>query len=233
MCIPSTLPVKTNATIISRFIGGLATLAIAYGCHAAPGQPTSISDTQNSQTQNSSQGASQTELSREPMNRLLNVMLLLGLIGPIVAHGGTLIVVEDRGGVSALPYYQDLAPEPDTHATQPEDIGVRGVGSFPVRSDQLTPGQIQGRVINAPGLQPLFLVGDDESSRVWLSQRLEQLQHLNAVGLVVNVVNAERFAEVQRWGSGLQMVPAPSNDLAQRLGIKHYPLLITATAIQQ
>jgi integrating conjugative element protein (TIGR03759 family) len=65
MCIPSTLPVKTNATIISRFIGGLATLAIAYGCHAAPGQPTSISDTQNSQTQNSSQGASQTELSRE------------------------------------------------------------------------------------------------------------------------------------------------------------------------
>lgn len=167
------------------------------------------------------------------MNRLLNVMLLLGLIGPIVAHGGTLIVVEDRGGVSALPYYQDLAPEPDTHATQPEDIGVRGVGSFPVRSDQLTPGQIQGRVINAPGLQPLFLVGDDESSRVWLSQRLEQLQHLNAVGLVVNVVNAERFAEVQRWGSGLQMVPAPSNDLAQRLGIKHYPLLATATAIQQ
>ncbi|WLG57740.1 TIGR03759 family integrating conjugative element protein [Pseudomonas extremorientalis] len=65
MCIPSILPVKTNATIISRFIAGLATLTIAYGCHAAPGQPTSISDTQNSQTQNSSQGASQTEHSRE------------------------------------------------------------------------------------------------------------------------------------------------------------------------
>ncbi len=31
----------------------------------------------------------------------------------------------------------------------------------------------------------------------------------------------------------LQLVPAPSNDLAQRLGVQHYPLLITATTIQQ
>jgi integrating conjugative element protein (TIGR03765 family) len=151
----------------------------------------------------------------------------------MVVHASSLIVVEDRGGVSALPYYQDLAPEPNAQSTQPENIGVRGQGSFPVRSDQLTPGQVQGRVINAPGLQPLFLVGDDESSRTWLSQRREQLQQLHAVGLVVNVASAERFAEVQRWAGDLQIVPAPSNELAQRLGIKHYPLLITATTIQQ
>ena len=136
-------------------------------------------------------------------------MLLLCSISPIVANASSLIVVEDRGGVSALPYYQDLVPEPTGQSAPLENIGVRGQGSFPVRSDQLSPGQVQGRVINAPGLQPLFLVGDDESSRVWLSQRTEQLKHLNAVGLVVNVVSAERFAEVQRWADGLQMVPAP------------------------
>lgn len=79
----------------------------------------------------------------------------------------------------------------------------------------------------------MFLVGDDELSRNWLSQRRDQLQQLHAVGIVVNVASAERFAEVQRWAGDLQMVPAPSNDLAQRLGIKHYPSLITATAIQQ
>lgn len=167
------------------------------------------------------------------MNRLLSLILLLCLASPMVVQASSLIVVEDRGGVSALPYYQDLAPEPNAQPIQPENIGVRGQGSFPVRSDQLTPGQAQGRVINAPGLQPLFLVGDDESSRTWLSQRREQLQQLHAVGLVVNVASAERFAEVQRWAGDLQIVPAPSNELAQRLGIKHYPLLITATAIQQ
>ena len=167
------------------------------------------------------------------MNRLPSFVILLCVVSPLVVHASSLIVVEDRGGVSALPYYQDLAPEPPEQTAQPENIGVRGQGSFPVHSDQLTPGQVQGRVINAPGLQPLLLVGDDESSRVWLSQRREQLQQLHAVGLVVNVASAERFAEVQRWAGGLQMVPAPSNDLAQRLGIKHYPLLITATTIQQ
>ncbi|VVM79438.1 hypothetical protein PS663_02240 [Pseudomonas fluorescens] len=167
------------------------------------------------------------------MKKLLSFMLLLCSASAIVAYASSLIVVEDRGGVSALPYYQDLVPEPTGQSAPLENIGVRGQGSFPVRSDRLTPGELQGRVINAPGLQPLFLVGDDELSRNWLSQRRDQLQQLHAVGIVVNVASAERFAEVQRWADGLQMVPAPSNDLAQRLGIKHYPLLITATAIQQ
>ena len=160
-------------------------------------------------------------------------MLLLCSISPIVANASSLIVVKDRRGVSALPYYQDLVPEPTGQSAPLENIGVRGQGSFPVRSDQLSPGELQGRVINAPGLQPLFLIGDDAMSKAWLSQRRDQLQQLNAIGIVVNVASAERFAEVQRWAGGLQMVPAPSNDLAQRLGIKHYPLLITATAIQQ
>ncbi|MCF5508342.1 MULTISPECIES: TIGR03759 family integrating conjugative element protein [Pseudomonadaceae] len=56
---------KVKPTSLSRIIAGLATFAFAYVCHAAPGQATSVSNTQNSQTQNSSQGASQTELARE------------------------------------------------------------------------------------------------------------------------------------------------------------------------
>lgn len=167
------------------------------------------------------------------MNRLFSFVLLLSLATPIMVNASSLIVVEDRGGVSTLPYYQDLAPEPTEQSAPLENMGVRGQRSFPVHSDQLTPGQAQGRVINAPGLQPLFLVGDDEMSKAWLTQRHEQLRHLQAVGLVVNVASAERFAEVRRWAGDLQVVPAPSNDLAQRLGIKHYPLLITATAIEQ
>lgn len=51
--------------IILCFIAGLTTFAFAYGCHAASGQSTSISNTQNSEVHNSSQGASQTELARE------------------------------------------------------------------------------------------------------------------------------------------------------------------------
>lgn len=167
------------------------------------------------------------------MKRLFNAVLLLCLSAPLVANASRLIVVEDRGGVSALPYYEGLMPEPTEQSPSLADIGVRGQGAFPVTSELLTPGEVQGRVINAPGLQPLFVIGDDDVSRTWLSQRREQLLQLHALGLVVNVANAERFAEVQRWAGGLQVVPAPSDDLAHRLGIRHYPLLITATSIQQ
>ena len=79
----------------------------------------------------------------------------------------------------------------------------------------------------------MFLVGDDEQSKAWLLQRREQLQGLNAVGLVTNVASAERLVEVQRWAAGLQIAPVQADDLAQRLGIRHYPLLITATTLQQ
>lgn len=164
------------------------------------------------------------------MNRLFYLFLLLPCLA---VNASSLIVVEDRGGVSALTYYQDLNPEPTAQSIALPGLGVRGSGAFPVRSAQLTPGKEHSRVINAPGLQPLFLVGDDELSRTWLSQRREQLLQLQAVGVVINVGSAERFAEVQRWAGTLQIVPAPADDLAQRLGIRHYPLLITATTLQQ
>ncbi|WP_248916004.1 integrating conjugative element protein [Pseudomonas moorei] len=167
------------------------------------------------------------------MNRLLSFYLLPCLALPAVCIASPLIEVEDRGGSSALPYYQDLVPEPNVQQATQQNIGVRGTGAFPVRSTQLTPGEVQGRVINAPGLQPMFVVGDDEFSMTWLLQRREQLQQIQAVGVVVNVVNAERLAEVRRWANGIEMVPSPADDLAERLGIRHYPLLITATAIQQ
>ncbi|MFG8189716.1 DUF2859 domain-containing protein, partial [Pseudomonas aeruginosa] len=80
------------------------------------------------------------------------------------AWAAGLVVVEDLGGASALPYYQGLDPQPSAATPGPGDLGVRGSGAFPVRSARLSPGQVQGRAINAPGLQPLFLVGDDTLS---------------------------------------------------------------------
>ena len=61
---------------------------------------------------------------------------------------GPLIVVEDRGGDSALPYYQSLNPQPD-QATPPAPMPAPRVGNaadaeaamLPVRSTQLSPGE--------------------------------------------------------------------------------------------
>ena len=84
-----------------------------------------------------------------------------------------LIVVEDKGGTSALPYYRALNPQ-DTQPGQPATPQpVPRIGGpaeaeaamLPVRSARLTPGDELRRVIRAPSLTPLFLVGDDDRSR--------------------------------------------------------------------
>lgn len=161
------------------------------------------------------------------------ILTLLTLLLPLAAQATSLTVVEDRGGVSALPYYQGLNPEPVMEQRQAPVPEPRLAQGFPVRSQRLTPGSVQGRALNAPGLQPLFLIGDDELSRQWLASRGETLQRLGAVGLVVNVANAERLAVISRWTGGLAVSPVVGDDLAARLGLAHYPVLITPTALEQ
>ena len=150
-----------------------------------------------------------------------------------------LIVVEDRGGDSALPYYQSLNPQPD-QATPPAPMPAPRAGNaadaeaamLPVRSTQLSPGEVQRRVIRAPGLA-LFLIGDDERSRAWLLQRQATLRELQAVGLVVNVESMAALTALRRLAPGLTLSPASGDDLAQRLGLRHYPVLITSTGVEQ
>ncbi|WJV25647.1 integrating conjugative element protein [Pseudomonas chlororaphis] len=147
-----------------------------------------------------------------------------------------LIVVEDRGGSSALPYYEALAPQEDSRPPARGTSPPRGYSEadmLPVRTPGLTPGVVAQRNIQAPGLTPLFLIGDDDRSRGWLAQRLVTLQQLRAVGLVVNVETAAAMQSLRALAPGLELAPVAADDLAQRLGLDHYPVLITTSGIEQ
>jgi integrating conjugative element protein (TIGR03765 family) len=177
----------------------------------------------------------------------MNCIVLIAAIGLLSTTAvfaqtvsAPLIVVEDRGGASALPYYQPLNPQPDDTA-RPAPLPRPRVGiaaeaeaaMLPVRSTQLSPGEVQRRVIRAPGLTALFLIGDDERSRAWLRQRQAALRELGAVGLVVDVESMAALAALRRLAPGLTLSPASGDDLAQRLGLRHYPVLITSTGVEQ
>ncbi len=150
-----------------------------------------------------------------------------------------LIVVEDHGGVSALPYYEalDLQPAttpqtPLTEAPRPPPRRFSEADMLPVRSARLAPGEVQPRAIQAPGLTPLFLVGDDDRSRAWLRAHAPRLRELHARGLVVNVETADALATLRSLAPGLTLVPVSADDLAERLGLHSYPVLISATGIE-
>ncbi|ABM31133.1 integrating conjugative element protein [Xanthomonas euvesicatoria] len=153
-----------------------------------------------------------------------------------------LIVIEDRGGVSAQPYYDELGLPPLRASGAPSTGGaakstapvvpVEAVG-LPVRSTLLSPGVVEARPLQAPGLPPFFLVGDDARSRAWLQQRAGALRQLRAAGLVVNVESPQALQELRALAPGLVLSPASGDDLARRLGLRHYPALLTATGIEQ
>lgn len=168
------------------------------------------------------------------MNLLrLPLLIALGCFTMQAQAGPALIIVQDLGGASALPYYEPINAEPQASGPTAPMTNVTAAMGFPVQTAALTPARFASRIINSPGLQPFFLVGDDELSRQWLQARRTALQQMQVPGIAVNVESAERLAAIRGWAGGLSISPAPGDDLAQRLGIEHYPALITPTAIEQ
>ncbi len=174
---------------------------------------------------------------------LIVLPLPLTAAEPTGAADRALIVVEDLGGVSALPYYRALnlqTPPPmqierGTNLPIPEVPHARfsEADMLPVRSAKLTPGKVDRRIIHVPGLTPFFLIGDDARSRTWLRARIDSLRTLRAVGFVVSVDSPGALSSLRQLASGVTLVPASGDDLAQRLKLQHYPALITATGIEQ
>ena len=54
-----------------------------------------------------------------------------------------------------------------------------------------------------------------------------------AVGLVVNVETAQGLARLRALAPGVPLAPAAADDLAERLGLRHYPALVSATGVEQ
>ncbi|AZL69422.1 MULTISPECIES: integrating conjugative element protein [Pseudomonas] len=104
---------------------------------------------------------------------------------------------------------------------------------LPVRSALLSPGTVPPRALSLPGMTPLFLVGQDTTSLEWLSRHAQALQDLGANGLAVEVDNVQALRRIQTAAPGLNIWPVSGDDIAERLELDHYPVLITPTNLQQ
>jgi integrating conjugative element protein (TIGR03765 family) len=130
-----------------------------------------------------------------------------------------------RAGAGSVPG----APHPEGVQRAPADYAAM----LPVESTRLSPGRVEHRRLGMPGMRTLFLVGDDALSLAWLGQRAATLRALQAVGLAVQVKDVAGLARLRAAAPGLSITPVSGDDLALRLRIQHYPVLITATALEQ
>ncbi|WP_058959264.1 integrating conjugative element protein [Type-E symbiont of Plautia stali] len=163
----------------------------------------------------------------------MNKLMLAGAIAalPFLSHA-ELNVIADLGGQSAATFYEGInaEPQPQQQSIQP-DYSEGSV--LPVATPELTPGIIEPRVLKLPGIGALFLVGDDEQSQEWLSRNAGLLKRCGAVGMVVNVSSSSSLQQLRQIAPNLQLAPVSGSDLARRLKLEHYPVLITEHSVSQ
>lgn len=104
---------------------------------------------------------------------------------------------------------------------------------LPVHSARLSPGTVPPRTLKLPGFTPLFLVGHDATSLEWLAKHAQTLQELGASGLAVEVADAPALRRIQEAAPGVDIWPVSGDDIAERLELEHYPVLITPTGLEQ
>ncbi|AWK44457.1 integrating conjugative element protein [Photorhabdus laumondii subsp. laumondii] len=148
-----------------------------------------------------------------------------------------LTIVADLGGQSTAAYFdainaQDNEPttSSNTEATPP-DLTEGGI--LPVETPELSPGPVDARPLQLPGMGALFMIGDDARSKQWLKENLVGLRKKQAVGLLVSVRDKAQLDELRQLAEGLVLAPASGSDLARRLNLRHYPVLITDIGLTQ
>lgn len=168
-------------------------------------------------------------------NHLVKIWLGLAMFGFSLQSYAGLKVIGDFGGESAVRYYEALQPDESMTEAYPNAVPttLTEADILPVVSHRLTVGKVFPARMDLLGMQPIFLIGADNTSVLWLQQNAQRLVEMNAIGLVVNVKTIEELTTLRAVVPSLTLIPTPGDDLAQRLGLSHYPVLLSAIGISQ
>ncbi|MDL4914903.1 MAG: integrating conjugative element protein [Enterobacterales bacterium endosymbiont of Blomia tropicalis] len=164
--------------------------------------------------------------------------VLFGLCLVTTTALASLNVIADIGGEDASPYFEGINRQDEPAVSPvlppvPLSQGEAEAAVLPVTTPELSPGDVAARPLQLPGLGTLFIVGNDEASRAWLQVNAEQLKSRHAAGLVVNVSDLPALQQLRELAPGVPMVAASGSELARRLQLSHYPVLITDTGLSQ
>jgi integrating conjugative element protein (TIGR03765 family) len=113
--------------------------------------------------------------------------------------------------------------------------GVTLDALLPIRTPEMSPGAVRARgpQAAATGARPVFLIGTDPLSLEWLAAHRARLIELGAVGMLIEADSVEAVRQVATRAEGLKILPASGAELARALGVRHYPVLISARGIEQ
>ena len=146
---------------------------------------------------------------------------------PLIAEP---MVIHDSGKTTPL---QSIPKNSRYHYAPPAHFPTQ-LNPLPVITASMTPGRVQSRNIDRPYLnQPIFIVGADRLSLTWLTKHRQQLKKHNAIGIAVNVKTQQALEQLIQASGGLSINPVVGDKIARQLSLKHYPVLVSASRIEQ
>lgn len=169
------------------------------------------------------------------------VALVPCLLMPVAAQA--LEVILDIGeGSPAAPYLERLEgaeePTPRNTATLPP-VNDAAERMLPVEPSHLRVAPLQGQpprevletLKRMP--RPLCLVGSDSQSLDWLEHHRATLLQAGAVCMLVQAETPEDLERVRDIAHGVPVQLSHGDDLAERLQLDVYPVLISREGIEQ
>ena len=170
---------------------------------------------------------------------LSTAVLLSALTMPALAVGA-LTVIYDSGETYPLAPFLEVFDEEQVQEAGPQASPVQptlGAADperiLPIRSPGLTPGKVEPQDIKRPFARPFFLIGSDGLSREWFGTHRDRLAGIGAVGMLIEAETLDDLRAVAAIAEGLPILPASASDIAEALGLSHYPVLITKDGIEQ
>lgn len=167
-----------------------------------------------------------------------NVLFCACLLSVVTGASAALVVIGDLGGEPTAPYFDAINADKDAVAGAPsvsaaprESLSISDM--LPVTTPEMSPGPVSPQPLQLGGMPPVFVVGDDPLSKQWLSQHAARLGQMNATGMVVSVKDPAALTALRALSPSTEMVPVSGGDLARRLHLTHYPVLITDNGLSQ
>jgi integrating conjugative element protein (TIGR03765 family) len=169
---------------------------------------------------------------------LLVKLLLASIVfasGACVAQQPATVIHDGGQTVPIAPFLAPLFADQKNLAASRNQAQQRGApnppaspitGMFPLKTSKLSPGRAAPSKVKMLIAMPIFVIGDDEQSRQWMSRNEKLLFDSNATGIVVQAATEAQFWALRKQYPSLRMVPANGDELFRAFGLSRYPFLI-------
>ncbi len=144
------------------------------------------------------------------------------------------IIIKDYGTAKPIGW---AIKDQRTVAVAPRDPMKSLLQSRWPLTTELKPGKVITKPLPAAMVgklhTPIFIIGSDKASRQWLIKKKPALIAIKAKGVLVESPSHQYFKQIAAMAKPLTLEAIAIDDIADELGLTHYPVIVSNTGVEQ